>query len=208
MLDVSVNVLDENCTWQNVPENTDITFNVRGEFFANISLNMAVWQYLRINKIQGGKIYLANALLGSQEPFTINTDRNYIPEDGFLGVAAIPVNGGSDAAIDDYTNNGAGATAKGAQVMSVGKTAFAYVDGNKIVIWDRLTDTKKEIDGAAEGKLLQPVNRVCFMANTASGTYYIRYDETNPTKEWSEYSKTLIEQEIVLDAYYELLLNK
>ena len=213
---IPVAVLNENCEWVNVPETTDVTFH-ESAFMVDVSPRSDRMQYLCPTRIANGKTFFANACLGSEYPFTANTDPSLF-EDSYIGVAALPttVNESEeyvgDTAIREFmTLENAGNMERNDIAFRVGGTAFAYFDRaqGELVIWDRLTETKQTIKGTAL-TLMQESNYrgTCFKAVTENGEYYVSYYETNPTKAWTEYSKTPIERTLKLDAYYEFLNNK
>ena len=159
-------------------------------------------------------------------PISLSTTRNTIPTEYaeigyFVGISALPTDGSPDTAMQAFMEDVRNARVldDDSIVYRVGDTAFAYEDKNKgeLVIWDRATETKQTIACGAvindrigclswvQDRKYEPA---CFQANTAEGTYYIGYEEENPTKAWSEYSATPFEKEEQLDAYYELLCNK
>ena len=212
---IPVAVLNENCEWIDVPVTTDVTFPTSA-FMVNVSINASKWQYLCPTRIANGKTFFANACLGSEYPFTANTNPSLF-ENGYIGVAALPTTVTEnqtyvgDTAMQTFMTDGAGGMTAQDIAFRVGTTAFAYFERNtgNLVIWDRLTETKQKIQGTelsimAENKY----QATCFKAVTESGTYYLSYYETNPTKAWTEYSTTPIAQTLQLDAYYELLKNK
>ena len=211
---IPVAVLNENCEWTEVPQTTDVTFP-DSAFMVDVSTNASRMQYLCPTRIANGKTFFANACLGSEYPFTANTDPSLF-EDSYIGIAALPttVNENEeyvgDTAIREFmTLENAGNMGRNDIAFRVGTTAFAYFDkvAGDLVIWDRLTETKKTIKGT-ELSLDKEHFKTCFKAVTESGTYYVSYYETNPTKEWTEYSTTPIVQTLQLDAYYEFLNNK
>ena len=225
MTSVPVHVLNAQGEWVSVPKDAHVTFSDRDSFFAEISVNVARRQYMLISQIKGGKTYFVNATLGAELPFTMNTFATMYAEAGyFVGVSAMPTDGSQDTAMQNFMKQDVRAEQvldNDSIVYRVGDTAFAYENKNtgEIVIWDRETETRKTIAGGEKIPNFIASVRIgfledrkqqaaCFQVSTVNGTYYIGYDEKNPTKEWSEYSTTPFEKEEELDAYYELLRNK
>ncbi|MBQ8374311.1 MAG: hypothetical protein IJX98_01905 [Clostridia bacterium] len=229
MNNIPVQVLGENATWQAVPADTDVDFTSINGWVADITVNASRMQWLIVTRIANGTSFFANAALGSDLPFTMNTDvQSYGEQEntefgwsGFIGVAALPTAGGLDAEMKEFMDkvHNSQIIKSGDIVYRVGSTAFAYMDRseNQLVIWDRLSGTKQSIAVGGtpflQGRYLlfteeKGYRETCFQANTANGTYYIGYTEEDPTKEWSEYSTAPIEKTLVLDAYYELLREK
>ncbi len=225
MTSVPVHVLNAQGEWVSVPQDAQVTFSDRDSFFAEITINVTKRQYMLISQIKGGKTYFVNATLGAELPFTMNTFATMYADAGyFVGVSAMPTDGTPDTEMQNFMQQ----DVKSAQVLDnnsivyrVGDTAFAYENKQmgEIVIWDRETETRKtiavgaEIQGFKAGAHIaflqdRKQQAACFQVSTVNGTYYIGYDEKNPTKEWSEYSTTPFEKEQELDAYYELLRDK
>ena len=221
---VPVHVLNAQGEWVDVPKTAHVVFSARDSFFTEITVNGARQQYVILTQIKDGKAYFANAALGAELPFTQNNyPIEYAQMGYFVGVTALPTDGSPDTAMDEFMRS----VSEGnifddkSIVYRMGATAFAYEDYStgELVIWDRETETRKTI--TVGEKIENTLNNwhICFMddrtyqagcfqANTVNGTYYISYDEKNPTKEWSEYSTTPLEKEEQLDAYYQLLRNK
>jgi hypothetical protein len=225
MTSVPVHVLNAQGEWVSVPQDAHVTFSDRNSWFAEISINMTRRQYMLISQIKGGKTYFVNATLGAELMFTMNTFAEmYAKADYFVGVSAMPTDGSPDTAMQNFMQQDVRAEQvldNDSIVYRVGDTAFAYENKNtgEIVIWDRETETRKTIAiGADIPDFIQGAHiaflkdrkqqAACFQVSTVNGTYYIGYDEKNPTKEWSEYSTTPFEKEQELDAYYELLRDK
>lgn len=222
---VPVHVLNAQGEWADVPQDAHVTFSDRDSWFTAITINAARMQYMLISQIKGGKTYFVNAALGTDLRFTMHTFATMYAEAGyFVGVSAMPTDGSPDAAMQNFMQQDVRAEQvldNDSIVYRVGDTAFAYENKNtgEIVIWDRETETRKTIAGGEKIPNFIASVRIgfledrkqqaaCFQVSTVNGTYYIGYDEKNPTKEWSEYSTTPFEKEQELDAYYELLRNK
>ena len=220
---IPVHVLNARGEWTDVPQTAHVTFSDKDSFFVNIVTRPdRMWQFLMIAQIKDGKTYFANAAYGMELFSTRNTIPTEYAEIGyFVGISALPTDGSPDTAMQAFMEDVRNARVldDDSIVYRVGDTAFAYEDKNKgeLVIWDRATETKQTIACGAvindrigclswvQDRKYEPA---CFQANTAEGTYYIGYEEENPTKAWSEYSATPFEKEEQLDAYYELLCNK
>ena len=220
---VPVHVLNADGEWVDVPKTAHVVFSDADSFFTEITIKATNRQYLLITQIKNGKTYFSNSAYGTDLMWTRNTYFNMYSEAGyFVGITALPTDGSADTEMQAFieeTREKAGLDDKSI-VYRVGATAFAYEDKaeQELVIWDRETETRQtigvgpEIENFMSGShigFLQDRNApVCFQANTVSGTYYISYDEKNPTKAWNEYSTTPIEKTENLDAYYQLILNK
>ena len=220
---VPVHVLNAQGEWVDVPQDAHVKFSAKDSFFVEATINAANWQYIILTQIKGGKTYFANAAYGTELPFTRNNyPLEYAQFDYFVGVTALPTDGSSDTEMQTFMQNvkEAGILDRDSIVYRVGDTAFAYEDKqrNELVIWDRETETRQTIacgdviEGSLKGWHIcfmqdRAYESACFQANTASGAYYVSYDEKNPIKAWNEYSTTPFEKEENLDAYYELLSN-
>lgn len=220
---IPVHVLDEQGQWVDVPDTAHVVFTGDDCWFTNITVNAAEQQYLLLTQISGGKSYFANAALGTDLRFTMNTFFELYHEAGFfVGVSALPTDGSPDTVMQEFMSlaSETGILDKDSIVYRVGATAFAYEDkaANELVIWDRATETKQRIaagdviEGSLKGWRLSFMRddfmSTCFQANTADGTYYLSYEEREPTKAWNEYSTQPIEKTEKLDAYYRLLKDK
>lgn len=220
---VPVQVLNAQGEWSEVPKTARVSFTDRDSWFTQITVNAANMQYVLLQGIRDGKAYFANAALGADLYFTRHTDFNIYQEIGyFVGVTALPTDGSADTQMQAFMAEmaeKAGLDSKSI-VFSVGATAFAYEDktANTLVIWDRATETRQTIAAGAPiagvlsgARLFFMDNEymsTCFKASTESGTYYVPYKESDPTKAWSEYSQEPIAKTEKLDAYYELLTGK
>ena len=94
--DISVSVLDENCAWQCVDNNTTVKFE--GEEWMilwSYSFNTSVRDYFRITKIENGYAYYSSAATtdgGAIWDSHISVF-NYLQYGEYSGVVKIPVNG-------------------------------------------------------------------------------------------------------------------
>ena len=171
-----------------------------------------------MTEISNGKIYFANAFLGSEAPFTVYTSFELYARDdyGFVGIMAMGVDGTMDTAMQAFMEQ-----AKNTSMFTnanlfyrVGNTAFAYEDKTtgELVIWDRKTETQQRIKSSAlvegEGFAFTDKYLHCFQAHTVNGVYYVLFNEKEPAKAWTEYSQTLPEKAENLDAYYQFIQNK
>ena len=221
---IPVHVLNAQGEWVDVPKTAHVVFSAKDSFFTEISIDASKQQYAILTQIKDGKAYFANAALGAELFFTRNIFPTRYADIGyFVGVTALPTDGSPDTAMSEFMQTVVNSNVldNDSIVYRVGLTAFAYEDYStgELVIWDRATETRKTI---TIGEKIQNVVknwRLCFMqdkayaagcfqANTANGTYYISYDEKNPTKDWSEYSTTPLVKEETLEAYYQLLIDK
>ena len=221
---IPVHVLNEQGEWTNVPETAHVVFSGKDCWFTELTVNVSRQQYLMLTQIKGGKSYFINAALGKELRWTMNTMAKMYNEAGyFVGVSALPTDGSADTGMQEFMQyiEDTNALDNDSIVYRVGDTAFAYEDKstNELVIWDRETETRQKIamgeviEGSTKGWHLSYVEdrayqSTCFQANTADGAYYVEYEEKNPAKAWSEYSKTPIEKTEKLDAFYELLIDK
>ena len=214
---MALHVLNAQGEWVNVPSTSTVTFSGANGWIGEMSVHAGMRQYVIMTQISGGKTFLANAALGSDFPFTSGADAHLYEEYGFVGIAALPTDGSEDTAITEFMREAvvSGVMQSKDIVYRVGNTAFAYQDRstNELVIWDRATETKKRIAvGQALGSLgqcLMPTNAstACFQASTVNGIYYVDYNETKPTQEWSQHSRQVFQAKAKLDAYYQLLVN-
>lgn len=220
---ISVHVLNEQGEWTDVPNTAHVIFSGDDCWFTQITVNAAKQQYMLLTEIRDGKTYFSNAALGQDLRWTMNTLCALYNEIGyFVGVTALPIDGSPDTAMQEFMSyiKTTGALDDDSIVYRVGTTAFAYEDKstNELVIWDRATETKQRI---AVGEVIEnnvkgwhlsymrdDFMHTCFQANTADGTYYLSYEESNSSKAWKEYSTSPIEKVDTLDAYYRLLTDK
>ena len=222
---IPVHVLNAQGEWTDVPKTAHIKFSDKDSFFVNIVVRPERnWQFLLISQIKDGKTYFSNAAYGMELFSTRNTfPAEYAQMGYFVGISALPTDGSPDTAMQEFMEcvRYECILDNDSIVYRVGDTAFAYEDKNKgeLVIWDRETETQKTIncgekiyDSDKIGCLFWINDRkyefACFQANTANGTYYIGYEEKNPTKAWSEYATEPFEKEEKLDAYYLLMVDK
>ena len=220
---IPVHVLNDQGQWSDVPKTAYAVFTGNDRWFTNISVNAAKQQYLLLTQISGGKAYFVNAALGTDLMFTRNTNvEEYNNVGYFVGISALPTDGSPDTEMQEFMNyvTTSGAMDSSSIVYCVGDTAFAYEDKvtNELVIWDRATETKQRIavgdvvEGSVKGWHLcfmqDEFMTSCFQANTENGTYYVSYEESNPSKAWNEYSTSPIAKTENLDAYYRLLRDK
>lgn len=220
---VPVHVLNTQGKWVSVPDTAHVVFSDADSYFADITCN-SKHQYLLITQIKNGKTYFSNSLLGMDYVWTMNTLCSAYAKMGyFVGISALPTDGSADTQMKTFMQETLYNLFLDDKsiVYRVGDTAFAYENKNtkELVIWDRETETRQTIGVGAEienwidsshiGFLEdRKYQSACFQANTVNGTYYIPYDEKNPTKAWNEYSTTPIEKTEKLDAYYQLLIDK
>lgn len=94
--EISVNVLDENCTWQKVDDSVNVTFSeAEGLILWRYSINQNVSDFFMITCISNGYAYYstASATDGGRIWETHKMDDKYFSGGDYVGVVKIPVDG-------------------------------------------------------------------------------------------------------------------
>ncbi len=95
--EISVNVLNENCVWQDVESTAEVTFDIENSLILwSYSLNQTVRDYFRITKISGGYAYYSSAATtdgGRVWESHLTFDVRDIEMGEYSGVVKIPVDG-------------------------------------------------------------------------------------------------------------------
>ena len=202
---IPVKVLDENGAWQDVDQTTTTYFAPQtGYMFAmNRNGSMASGQtFFKVTEISNGYAYFDNATWAEQAGYLHLGCMTTQMEGEPVGVIKMPVNGGEDTELLALTQKLAGQGIE--RVYRTGNTAMVYKDGTNLILWDRKTNEKSTIKNA-NGELT-PIGRgaACFMYDNL----YIPYSGIEFEWKLENFSTTLIERQVKLEAFYELLTNK
>lgn len=207
MSDVSVNVLDENCTWQQVGNDVDVQFE--GYIAWNIGLNKANFDHYRILCIKNGNAYFSTAAMSDgkaiwpQATFDGNTDQ-------FVGVVKAPAVGGEQAksAIMDYISEfktKVDFMQGGYSVVLVGSTQMLYVQDGKVNLRDVTTGQEVSFDANVTARSCVNVGDKLFVDGLGYLSVEKEYDLS--TFGASNFSAEYLEKTVELDEYYKLLLD-
>ncbi len=153
--DISVNVLNENCQWQEVEESADVEFSY-GYICAQVGDRATDYAALLITRIKNGEAYYSTAahtdgvMLWPQASFA--HDENDFTGKNFVGVVKMPTDKTKPNTVQDFIDefdckgypiyNGQHAYT----VYLVGKTQMLYFGTNEIVLRDVATGQERKIE--------------------------------------------------------------
>ncbi len=152
---ISVNVLNENCQWQEVEENADVEFSY-GYICAQVGDKATDYAALLITCIKDGEAYYSTAAhtdgvgLWSQAFFM--KDQEDLTYKNYVGVVKIPTDKTKSNTVQDFIDEfdrkgyplNAGKHAY--TVYLVGKTQMLYFGRNEIVLRDVRTGLERKIE--------------------------------------------------------------
>ncbi len=195
---IPIKVLNENGEWQDVPSTTDVTFPYTYGTIVQIS---PLRSWFMITRISGGNAYFSTALWGEPAGFLHEGSIPSQMQGEYVGVAKMPVNGGTDQTLIALTNTFIQQNKNNKAAIRVGNTAMVYEEDGKAVLWNRLTDEKSYIENAS----ITNINNYSFMI----ANKYVSYGEETLQKPWAleSFSDAPLERKVVLDEYYQFLIG-
>ena len=158
--------------------------------------------YFKVTEISDGYAYFDNATWAEHAGYLHLGCQPTAMQGEPVGLIKMPVNGGEDTELVELTKQLASQGVE--HIFRTGNTAMVYKDGTALVLWDRKTNEKSTIKNA-NGELT-PIGRgaPCFMYDNL----YIPYSGIEFEWKLENFSTTIIERQIKLEAYYELLRTK
>ena len=196
--DMPVSVLNEDCEWEPVTGETEVTFALGYFMYVN---HFGGRGELVITKISGGKLFMANAMWGNNF-YSFFADWMKPLDDRFIGVAAFPVAGGEDEAMTSFVKELEEATSESRPVNTVfrvGDTCVIYRMNGGIYRWDRLTEKREKL---ADGRC-RFINASCFEA----ADRYIPFDASSAAADWESFPTEPVEYTVQFEEYYAMLRN-
>ena len=200
---IPVKVLDENGAWQDVDQTATTYFAPQtGYMFAmsrggSAAINQT---FFKVIEISNGYAYFDNATWGEEAGYLHCGCQPTAMQGEPVGLIKMPVNGGADTELLELTQKLAEQNVQ--YVFRTGNTAMVYKDGTSLILWDRKTNTKSVIENATSA--LRPTKANCFMYDNL----YIPYSGVEFEWKLENFSTTLIERQVKLEAFYELLRSK
>ncbi len=153
--DISVNVLNENCQWQEVEENVDIDFTY-GYICAQVGDKATDYAALLITCIKNGEAYYSTAAhtdgVGLWPQASFMNDKNDFTDKNFVGVVKMPTDKTQPNTVQDFINefDRKGYPLYDGQhaytVYLVGKTQMLYFGTNEIVLREVSTGRERKIE--------------------------------------------------------------
>ena len=204
-----VSVLDENCAWQKVGSDVNVTFT-DAQIAWDLDDLSTDWDCLQLTKIANGYAYYTNvAFSDGRNLFPQATYINDYDKNKFMGMVKIPVDGLNDGELDlsfiTYVREIGCNLKKKYSLSLLGPTQVLYIAENDVGVWDFETDQKVEFSFSAEGHYVPTGADVLYV----DGLGYI---EIGREIELSSFGKQSFSSENIktygeFEEYYKLILG-